>query len=117
MPGFFRERFSLPIWIAAVAGFSLIPPALLARGPDLCLWKHLFHLAACPACGSTRALAAFFHGQFAQALAFNLNVVVTAPTLLVLLALDTLRALKKAAALLPSSLNSRPELTRVLKPE
>lgn len=110
----------IPRWLVltvALAVFCLVPPEILARGPALCLWKHLFHLAACPACGSTRALAAFFHGQFAQALAFNLNVVVTAPTLLVLLALDMLRAIKKAAALLPSSLNSRPELTRVLKPE
>lgn len=101
----------------ALAVFCLVPPETLARGPALCLWKHLFHLAACPACGSTRALAAFFHGRFAEAVAFNLNVLITGPGLLVLLALDTLRALRKAAALLPSSLNSRPELTRVLKPE
>ena len=110
----------IPRWLvltAVLAGFCLVPPEILARGPALCLWKHLFHLAACPACGSTRALAAFFHGRFAEAVAFNLNVLITGPGLLVLLALDTLRALKKAAALLPSSLNSRPELTRVLKPE
>ena len=72
----------------ALAGFCLVPPETLARGPDLCLWKHLFHLAACPACGSTRALAAFFHGRFAAAYAFNRNVIVTAPLLLGLLARD-----------------------------
>ena len=47
----------------AVAAFIMVPPEVLARGPDVCLWKHLFHLAACPACGSTGALAAFFHGH------------------------------------------------------
>jgi hypothetical protein len=117
MPGFFREMFSLPILVAVVVGFSLVPPELLARGPDLCLWRHLFHLAACPACGSTRALAAFFHGQFAQALAFNLNVLITGPGLLVLLALDALRMLRQARGALPSRLNSHRKLTTVLKPE
>jgi hypothetical protein len=110
----------IPRWLvltAALAAFCLVPPETLARGPDLCLWKHLFHLAACPACGSTRALAAFFHGQFAEALAFNLNVVVTGPGLLVLFALDALRILRKAHGALPSSLNSQRELTTVLKPE
>jgi hypothetical protein len=82
----------------ALAAFCLVPPETVAHGPDLCLWKHLFHLAACPACGSTRALAAFFHGQFAQALAFNLNVVVTGPGLLALLALDMLRILRHRSA-------------------
>ena len=77
----------LPLTIAILA---LISPETLTRGPDLCVWRHLFHLSACPACGSTRALAAFFHGHFGQALAFNRNVVVTAP-LLVGLLLDNLR--------------------------
>jgi hypothetical protein len=42
-----------------------------------------------------RALAAFFHGHFAQALAFNRNVVVTAPLLLALFVQDAVRALRK----------------------
>lgn len=91
----------IPRWLVlavALAAFCLVPPETLAHGPDLCLWKHLFHLAACPACGSTRALAAFFHGQFAQALAFNLNVVVTGPGLLALFALDTLQILRHRSA-------------------
>jgi hypothetical protein len=79
----------------ALAGFCLVSPETLARGPDLCLWKHLFHLAACPACGSTRALAAFFHGQFAAAFAFNRNVVVTAPLLLGLLVRDAKRLVQE----------------------
>ena len=69
---------------------ALLSPETLGRGPDLCLWRHLFHLSACPACGSTRALAAFFHGNLRQALAFNRNVLVTAP-LLVGMLLDDLR--------------------------
>jgi len=61
---------------------------MLQRGPDLCLWRHLFGVASCPACGSARALAAFFHGHFAQALVFNRNVLVTAPLLLTLAGRD-----------------------------
>ena len=71
-----------------VAGFCILPPEALARAPDLCLWRKLFHLAACPACGSTRALAAFFHGRLGDALAYNRNVLVTAPGLIVLAAKD-----------------------------
>jgi hypothetical protein len=79
-----------------VAGFALVSPKALTWGPDLCLWRHLFGFAACPACGSTRALAAFFHGNFAQALAFNRNVVVTAPLLVGLLLDDLRRAVRRA---------------------
>lgn len=88
----------IPRWLVlllALTAFCLLPPESLARGPDLCLWKHLLHLPACPACGSMRALAAFFHGHFAQALAFNRNVVVTAPLLLALFVQDAVRALRK----------------------
>jgi hypothetical protein len=82
----------------AMAVFVTVPPEMLARGPDICLWKHLFHLAACPACGSTRALAAFFHGHVAQALAYNRNVMVTAPLLVGLLIHDVISRLKGPSA-------------------
>ena len=72
----------------ALGALCLLPPETFFRGPNLCLWHYLFHISACPACGTTRALAAFFHGQFSQALAFNRNVVATAPTLIVLLTRD-----------------------------
>jgi len=72
-----------------------VPPEVLARGPDICLWKHLFGLTACPACGSTRALAAFFHGHLSQALAYNRNVVVTGPLLIGLLLQDAFAGLKR----------------------
>ena len=78
----------------ALVVFMAVPPGVLARGPDICLWKHLFRLAACPACGSTRALAAFFHGHLAQALAYNRNVLVTGPLLIGLLFRDIHSGLK-----------------------
>lgn len=83
----------IPRWLVLsclVALFVAVPPELLGRGPDLCLWKHLFHWTACPACGSTKALAAFFHGHVAQALAYNRNVVLTGPLLIALLIRDAL---------------------------
>jgi len=83
-----------PLLVAALGAFVLVPPERFSQGPDLCLWRHLFHLVACPACGSTRALAAFFHGRFAAALAFNRNVVVTAPVLVALLAHDVVHLLR-----------------------
>jgi len=79
----------------ALAFFVLVPPEVLGHGPDLCLWKHLFHIPACPACGSTRALAAFFHGNLTQALAYNRNVLVTGPLLLILLAQDAAHLLRR----------------------
>lgn len=91
MPGFAKSIPRLVVVFCAVLGFCLIPPELLDRGPNLCLWRHIFHLAACPSCGSTRALAAFFHGQMRQALAYNRNVVVTGPAFLTMLASDISR--------------------------
>jgi hypothetical protein len=94
------ERFctGVPRWLVlsvALAMFVAVPPETLARGPELCVWKHLFRLTACPACGSTRALAAFFHGRPGEALAFNRNVIITAPSLVGLLAWDALALLRK----------------------
>lgn len=81
--------------VVAVAAFSLVAPEAIARGPELCLWRNLFRLSACPACGTLRALAAFFHGRFTEALNFNRNVVITAPALLAILLTDTLHGLRK----------------------
>jgi hypothetical protein len=84
----------LALAVATVA-FCALPPEFFARGPDLCLWRHLWHISSCPACGSTRALAAFFHGRFLDALAFNRNIIVTAPCLLGLLGWDSLVLLRR----------------------
>ncbi len=94
-----------------------VPPERFAQGPDLCLWRHFFHLAACPACGSIRALAAFFHGRLTAALAFNRNAVVTAPVLLALLAEDVVHLLRRTRLPRPSSLCFPSELNRVPKSE
>ncbi len=85
------------VLLFAVGAFCIFPPEVLAKGPDLCLWRNLFHLSACPACGTTRALAALFHGQFARALAFNRNVVITGPGLLWLLARDALEVFNRGS--------------------
>lgn len=89
----------IPRWIVlllALVAFVALPPDVLALGPDICLWRHLFGLSACPACGSTRALAAFFHGHLSQALAYNRNVMVTGPMLIALLAEDLFMGAKLA---------------------
>ena len=78
-----------------LTGFCVLPPEAISRGPDLCLWRRLLHLAACPACGSTRALAAFFHGRFGESLAYNRNVLVTAPGLIALAVKDVFSVIKK----------------------
>jgi len=82
------------VLLLALVFFCSVPPEALARGPALCVWDRLLHRAACPACGSTRALAAFFHGHLRDALAFNHNVLVTAPVLLGLLAADVFYAVQ-----------------------
>jgi uncharacterized protein DUF2752 len=92
---FSGETFRRLGLMLALAGFCLLSPETLAHGPNLCLWRRLFRLASCPACGSTRALAAFYHGRFAEALAFNRNVVVTGPLLLVLAVRDFARLFHK----------------------
>ena len=94
MPLFSKGVARWVVLSIALVGFALVPPEVLGRGPDICLWKHLFHLSACPACGSTRALAAFFHGHIAQALAYNHNVLVTGPLLMALLIRDALSSLR-----------------------
>jgi len=97
MPMFSRGIPRLAVVALCVAAFTLVAPETLARSPNLCLWRHLFHLPACPACGTLRALAAFFHGQLREALAFNRNVAVTGPGLAAMLLADTARALRKLA--------------------
>jgi Protein of unknown function (DUF2752) len=88
VPVFAKRIPRLAITLGAVLAFCLVPPEWLDRGPNLCLWRHVFHLAACPSCGSTRALAAFFHGRMDEALAYNRNVTITGPLFLSLLARD-----------------------------
>jgi hypothetical protein len=92
-PGVLR-RLALGV---VLTGFCALSPEAVSRGPNLCLWRHLLHLAACPACGSVRALTAFFHGRLGDALAYNRNVLLTAPLLVMLAAKDVFSLLRKAA--------------------
>jgi hypothetical protein len=78
-----------------LAGFCILPPEALSRGPNLCLWRNLLHLGACPACGSLHALSAFFHGRWGDALTYNRNVLITGPGLIALAVKDTLSAIRK----------------------
>ena len=98
MAGFYQGISRWMVLSLALAIFMAVPPEVLAQGPDICLWKHLFHLAACPACGSTRALAAFFHGHLAQAIAYNRNVMVTGPLMIGILASDVVRGVRRLRA-------------------
>ena len=82
-----------------LTAFCVVPPEALSRGPDLCLWRRLFHLASCPACGSTRSLAAFFHLRFGAALAYNRNVLVTAPLLIALAVRDAFSVIRRMVGL------------------
>lgn len=40
------------------------------RGPDLCIFKILFH-HACPGCGLTRSICFLVHGRLREAMEFN----------------------------------------------
>jgi|SRR6516164_7936097 len=111
----FSQRLSrVAALLLALAVFCLLPPESLARGPNVCLWRHLFHLAACPACGSTRALAAFFHGHFAAALAFNRNVLITGPGLVLLMILDAVSALRSLGSFRTLTCRLRQGASRLL---
>jgi hypothetical protein len=103
--------------LLALAAFCLIPLDAWTALPSLCLWRKLFHVSACPACGTTRALAAFFQGEWAAAWKYNANVLVTAPGLLALLARDSMHLWKKIRSTPSSSLRSGTGLNTVLKPE
>lgn len=61
--------------------------------PNLCLWKKIF--GYCPADGTTRALNAFLHGNWQEAIKYNLNIFIIIPLVSVLLFSDILRFFKR----------------------
>jgi len=81
-------RWQAILLLAIIVALVAVPPSLVERLPSVCLNRHIFGF--CPACGSLRALVRLFHGDVAGAVRFNLNVIATAP-LLVLLLLGSLR--------------------------
>ena len=103
--------------LLALGAFCLIPLDTWMRAPDLCLWRRLFHLAACPACGSTRALVSFFHGEWSAAWQYNANVVVTAPGVVALVVSYSLSLWRRIRPTPSSNLRSCSGLNTVLKPE
>jgi hypothetical protein len=105
------------VGLLALAAFCLIPLETWTYGPNLCLWTQLFPIGACPACGSTRALVAFFHGDWSAAWKYNANIIVTAPGLLTLLAHDGARLWKEVRSNPSSRLRSGAGLNTVLKSE
>jgi hypothetical protein len=111
------DAVRVAVGLLALAAFCLIPLETWTYGPNLCLWTQLFHIGACPACGTTRALAAFFHGQWATAWKYNANIIVTAPGLLALLARDGAGLLRKVRSIPSSRLRSGAGLNTVLKSE
>jgi hypothetical protein len=76
--------------LSAVGVLIAVPPSLIERLPSVCLNRHIFGF--CPACGSLRALVHFFHGDVARAIRFNINVLATAPVLILLLLAGLRRA-------------------------
>jgi hypothetical protein len=63
--------------VAAPAAFLLATISILLRFPPAhysfypqCPIHHYLHIL-CPGCGTTRALAALLHGNFAEALRYN----------------------------------------------
>ena len=62
--------------------------------PELCLWERIF--GWCPARGTTRALNAFFHGDWGSAVRFNLNIIFLIPVIAGMVAVDIVRIVKQA---------------------
>ena len=61
--------------------------------PDLCIWERIF--GYCPADGTTRALNAFFHGEWEQSIRYNLNILLVIPMIVGILVVDMLTLIKR----------------------
>jgi len=83
-----RPLLLTALLLAVVVTLSVVPPTFAERLPSVCLNHRLF--GWCPGCGSLRALVRLFHGDPAGAVRLNVNVLLTAP-LLVLLLFENLR--------------------------
>jgi hypothetical protein len=66
-----------------LTALRLVSPRQLDQMPRTCLWSWLLG-RPCPGCGTLHALCALLHGDFSQALAYNPNVVLVAPLLLII---------------------------------
>lgn len=66
-----RIADAAPVWaplLVLVGGWLYFP--WCEQGPDLCLWKALFH-RPCVGCGLVRGVCFLVHGHIGRALQFN----------------------------------------------
>lgn len=66
-----RINKTILLRIGVLAGVFVLSPFWVWHGPGFCLFHRLTGLD-CPGCGMTRAFHAISHGEFTQALSFNL---------------------------------------------
>ena len=76
-------RAALPavMLLAAISILLRFPPEQYSLYPQ-CPVHHYFNIL-CPGCGTTRALAALLHGDFAEALRFNALTTLLSPIALI----------------------------------
>jgi hypothetical protein len=103
---FFYQCLSLGSPLARVVTLS-IGISVLAfvdagslKFPDFCIWERIF--GYCPADGTTRALRAFFHGEWEQAMQYNLNILFVIPMIAGILVVDIFKLIKRRSARISS---------------
>lgn len=110
LSNFLSECISLssPEGITAVFGIAILILFFLnpehINLPDLCLIKKIF--GHCPACGTTRALACFFKGEFVESIKYNLNVMLVAPLMIIMFSKNLFKVVMKYRRLIIISGNS-----------
>ena len=83
---------------AALLCLAVVPPAMLASLPSVCLFQIFLH-RACLGCGMTRALSCLLHGQWQTGLEYNRGAAVLLPVLLLFLLTGAVPIGQKAAAI------------------
>jgi len=67
--------FSTILLTAGLLTVYFLPTDFLFHNPtSFCIHKNILHVD-CPGCGMTRALNCLLHGQFTQAIMFNISVI------------------------------------------
>lgn len=98
MPDFLFQCLSLgtPLTRVIIFGIGISVLTFIdvssLRFPNFCIWEMLF--GYCPANGTTRALSAFLHGRWEEAMRYNLNVLAVLPIITSILIMDILKLIK-----------------------